>query len=137
MHLQYELNTLRSQRRDAATITLQKPIAYSNGMADPDDIVLGPGVSFPVQGDPRAVIFPIDIGEIPGSSYQEEAVLQQDMERTSGMSDAVMGGSGDGTAGTDTATGIQLIQQAANVRIRLKTKNLEREMIRPAGDSGG
>jgi hypothetical protein len=42
-------------------------------------------------------------------------------------------GSGDGTPGSDTATGIQLVQAAAGVRIKLKTKNLLAETVRPAG----
>lgn len=132
VHLQAELNTLRSQRRDNATMVLQKAFAYSNGLVDPNDLVLGPGVGIPTQGAPRDVLMPIDIGEIPGSSYNEENVLKEDIERTTGVSDALAGGSSGGTAASETATGIQLVQQAATVRIRLKTKNLERETIRPA-----
>lgn len=43
------------------------------------------------------------------------------------------GGDGGGASGSETATGIQLIQAAANVRIALKTKNLLAETVRPAG----
>ena len=132
VHLQHELNTLRSQRRNNATIVLQKAFAYSNGVINPNDLVIGPGVAIPVQGLPRDHLMPIEVGEIPGSSYQEENVLKEDIERTTGVSDALAGGTAAGTPGSDTATGIQLIQQAAGFRIQLKTKNLERELVKPA-----
>jgi hypothetical protein len=36
-HLQYEINTLRSQRRDAATLSLMRTFAYNETAVDPDD----------------------------------------------------------------------------------------------------
>jgi hypothetical protein len=42
-HLQAELNTLRSQRRDNATLKLMQSFAYDDGVIDEDDIVFGPG----------------------------------------------------------------------------------------------
>jgi hypothetical protein len=132
VHLQYELNTLRSQRRDNATMVLQKAFAYAEGMLDPSDLVIGPGKGIPVYGDPRQVIQAIDIGEIPASGYQEEAALKADIELASGTSDTVAGGSGAANASAETATGIQLVQAAANVRVEMKTKQLHAETIKPA-----
>lgn len=132
-HLQYELNTLRSQRRDNATLVLQKAFMYTEGLVDPADLVIGPGVGIPVSAtNLDEVIKPIMIGEIPASGYEEESALKSDIEMTSGISDPVAGGEGGGSASSETATGIQLVQAAANVRIRHKTKNLEWETIRPA-----
>ena len=131
-HLQYELNTLRQQRRDNATLVLQKAFLYKEGRANPADFVIGPGMGIPVLGDPKNDIVPLQFPEIPASGYQEEAALKSDIELASGVSDPVAGGSGDGGGGAETATGVQLIQQAANVRIRHKTKNVEREICRPA-----
>lgn len=130
-HLQYELNTLRSQRRDNATLILQKAFMYTEGrLVDPNDLTIAPGEGIAVYGNPRDVIAPLDFGELPNSSYSEEEALKRDIERTTGVSDSVAGG--DSTGSVDTATGIQLVQSAANVRIAQKTANLEAELINPA-----
>lgn len=130
-HLQAELNTMRSQRRDNATLVLQKTFAYMEGAVDPSHLVMGPGVAIPTLIDPREAIRAIDVGDIPGSSFQEERALKEDMERATGVSDPITGAEAS-TASASTATGIQLIQAAANFRIRLKSRNLEAETIKPA-----
>lgn len=128
-----ELNQLRGQRRDNATVALHRPFMYREGRADPKTFKMGPGVGIPIQGDPSRDIVPLVFPDLPASSYREEGAIKQDMELASGISEATAGGTGSGdTAGTETATGMQLVQQAANVRIRLAGKNLERETIRPA-----
>lgn len=126
-----EMNTLRSQRRDNAALVLQRPFAYFDGLVDPDDIAFGPGIGIPVEGDPREVIFPLPIQDIPASGYAEEDRIKADIERTTGLDDSLAGASGDGGA-AETATGVQLVQQAANVRITQKTKLLQKEVVRPA-----
>lgn len=133
-HLQYELNTLRSQRRDNATLVLQKAFLYADGFVDPKNLKIAPGAGIPVSGtDIRSVIQPLEFGDIPSSSYQESQEIKGDIELSSGVSETLAGGSGDGSASSETATGIQLVQQAAGVRIKLKTKNLLAEVVRPAG----
>lgn len=126
--LQQEMNTLRSQRRDNATLKLQQVVAYAEGLVDADDLQFFPGAAIPVNGDPRELLFPINVGDIPNSGYQEEGNLKSDIEMTTGISDPV---SGTGDA-SQTATGVQLVQAAANVRIQLKTRRLEVETIAPA-----
>ena len=128
-HLQHELNTLRSQRRDNATLVLQKAFLYAEGRVEPENLVIAPSEGIPVYGNPRDVIVPLEVGEIPASGYNEEEALKADIERTVGVSDSVAGGGPDQA---DTATGIQLIQSAANVRIQQKAKNLNAETIAPA-----
>ncbi len=130
-HLQRELNVLRGQRRDNATMALMRAFIYREGRADPSTFRLGPGVGIPVQGDPRADIVPLEFPDLPASSYREEDAIKADIELASGIAETVTGAQGDGGS-SETATGTQLVMQAANVRIRLKTKNLERETIRPA-----
>ena len=130
-HLQYELNTMRSQRRDAATLALNRGYFFSDGMLDPNDAVTGPGMFVPVLGDPREAIFPMPIQDIPASSVSEEEALKADIERTTGIGDPITGAEGQ-TANTQTATGVQLVQAAANFRIRQKAKNLSTETIRDA-----
>lgn len=129
-HLQYEINTLRSQRRDAATLALMRTFAYNETAIDPDDLVFGPGLAIPVNGDPREFLFPIEVPELPASSYREEEAIVGDIERTSGISDPVTGGD---VGASETATGVQLVQAAATMRIQNKTRLLENQIIVPQG----
>lgn len=129
-HLQYELNTLRSQRRDAATLSLMKSFFVQEGRLEDEDFIVGPGELIKVLGNPRDILQPIEFGEVPGSSYTEEEAIKADIERATGVSDSLAGGAEQ--TGTDTATGIQLVQSAAGVRIAQQTKNLEAETITPA-----
>jgi hypothetical protein len=126
-----EMNELRTSRRDNAKLVLQRPFAYFDGLLDPGDIAFGPGVGVPVTGDPREVIFPLPLQDIPASSYQEEARLQADIERVTGIDDSVSGGSGSPQGAAATATGAQLVQAAAGVRIQNKTRRLLAETVAP------
>jgi hypothetical protein len=129
-HLQYEINTLRSQRRDAATLSLMRTFAYNETAVDPDDLVFGPNMAIPVNGDPRDFLFPIPVPELPGSSYREEEAIVGDIQRTSGISDPV---SGADVGASETATGVQLVQAAATMRIQNKARLLETQIIVPQG----
>jgi hypothetical protein len=129
-HLQYEINTLRSQRRDAATLSLMRTFAYNETAVDADDLVFGPNMAIPVNGDPRDFLFPIPVPELPASSYREEQAIISDIERTSGISDPVTGGD---TGASETATGVQLVQAAATMRIQNKARLLETQIIVPQG----
>jgi hypothetical protein len=129
-HLQYEINTLRSQRRDAATLALMRTFAYNETAIDADDLVFGPGLAIPVNGDPREFLFPIEVPELPASSYREEQAIVDDIQRTSGISDPVTGGD---VGASETATGVQLVQAAATMRIQNKTRLLENAIIVPQG----
>jgi len=129
-HLQYEINTLRSQRRDAATLSLMRTFAYNETAVDPDDLVFGPNMAIPVNGDPRDFLFPIPVPDLPASSYREEDAIINDIQRTSGISDPVTGGD---VGASETATGVQLVQQAAGMRIQNKARLLENSIIVPQG----
>jgi hypothetical protein len=131
--LQEEINTLRSQRRDNATITLQRSFFYTEGFIDPGDFKIGPGLGIPVQGDVRDAIMPVPIGDIPNSGYQEESALLADIQRTTGVDDTA---SGSGSV-QQTATGTQLVYQAQSARTKLMTMNLETECVRAAGRQFG
>lgn len=127
-HLQHEINALRGQRRDNANFVIDRVTAYMEGMVDPETLKRGPGALIPTIGNPGEVIFQLPVEDLPASSYREEDAIKADFDRATGIDDSV---SGAGAAG-DTATGTQLVQQAANVRISAKTKNLMAETIRPA-----
>lgn len=125
--LQEELNTLRTQRRYNADLVLQRVFAYHEGMVEKEDIKFGPGYAIPVNGDPRELLFPIQVGDIPNSGYQEEDRLSNDFDRASGISETVAGA---GPVG-ETATGVQLVQSAASRRIEMKTRRLEKQIVGP------
>ena len=126
-HLQYELNTMRGQRRDAATLAMQRGYFYQVGTLDPSKMLTGAGVFNAVFGDPKDVIQPMPFTDIPQSGVSEEEALKADIELTSGMSESAIGSGGESTA-----TGTQLVQQAANLRVRQKTKNLAKQIVGPA-----
>jgi hypothetical protein len=125
--LQNELNWLRTDRRWNAMLKLHQSYAYNDGLVDPSQIKIGPGRLNPVNGDPHDLLVPLTVGDIPNSGYQEEAALLGDIERTTGVSDQTSGG---GSAG-ETATGVQLVQAAAGLRIQAYTHRLELETIAP------
>jgi hypothetical protein len=129
--LQREMNMLRSTRRDNALIALMKPIAYWDGLVDPDEIRFGAGSLIGVPGDPRELLRPLEIGEVPGSSYQEGQAIEADIERVTGISDALAGGDTSGRTFA-TATGAQIVQQATSLRIGNMTRRAEFELIAPA-----
>lgn len=126
--LQEELNTLRTERRYNAALVLQRVFAYHEGLVEKEDIQFGPGFAIGVNGDPRELIFPIQVGDIPNSSYEEEDRITAGIDKVSGISDTVMGA---GLSPGDTATGVQLVQSAASRRIENKTGRLEMEIINP------
>jgi len=125
-HLQWELNTLRGQRRDAATLALNRGYFYQVGTLDPAKIVTGAGVFNPVFANPNEVIQPMPFVDIPQSGESEEQAIKGDIELTSAMSEAVVGSGGE-----ETATGTQLVQAAANLRIKQKAKNLHIDLLVP------
>lgn len=126
-----EMDELRTSRRDNARLALQRPFAYWDGMVDAGDIAFGPAVGIPVDGDPKEALFPLPLQDIPASGYQEEQMLQRDIERVSGVDDTISGAEGGGGA-SQTATGVQMVQAAANVRIQNKTKRIETEVVKHA-----
>lgn len=128
-----ELSTMRTQRRDAATYRLNPPTFFQKGMIERRNMKTGPGVWIPVNGDIRDAVFQPVMGDIPASGYAEEDRLKADIEMTSGVSDPIAGGGGGNTPGTETATGIQLIQAAANVRIAQMARLLLLETLKPLG----
>lgn len=126
--LQAEIDVLRAQRRDNAALKLAQVYAFHDGFIDKNDLQWAPGTAIPVNGDPREMLVQFQVGDIPNSSYMEEDALKGDFDRTSGISDPV---SGVGDA-SQTATGVQLVQAAANIRISNKTRRVEIEVCAPA-----
>lgn len=127
-HLCRELDILRSQRRDSATLALCGGYAFDSGMMDEEDLVFGPAAAIEVRGDPRMALMPLEIKPPPGTSYQEEAAILSDIQRASGLNDALAGGDG---GSINTATEAQLVQSGLSKRIGFKSRRFEAEHIRP------
>jgi hypothetical protein len=125
-HLQRELDTLRSQRRDAATLALAAGYAYDQNAVDEEDLVFGPAAAIPVRNaSPRDALMPLQIKEPPGTSYQEETVIRGDMAAISGENDQMMQ-----PTVASTATEAQLVQAAVSMRIGMKSRRFEVEVVR-------
>lgn len=130
-HLQHELDTLRSQRRDNATSVLHRSYLYLDGMVDPDEMKKGPGMMIPVGTDVSEVLWPFPTDDIPASGYAEEDRIKADMSFVSGIDETIAGGEHGSGPAAETATGIQTVLAAANRRIQAKVENMMREMITP------
>jgi hypothetical protein len=130
-HLQRELDTLRSQRRDAATLALCAGYAYDDGAIDEEDLGVRAGAA--IRGPQRAARAGRDHAaagpDVPGHGYQEEQVIRNDFDAVTGVNDALAGGDG-GAIGT--ATEAQLVQAALSKRIELKSRRFEVEVVRQA-----
>jgi hypothetical protein len=129
-HLQRELDTLRSQRRDSATLALAAGYAYDTAAISEEDLIFGPHMAIPVDNArPSDALFPIPRNEPPGTSYEEEKIIRQDFDTVIGLSDALDPSPG-GTVGT--ATEAQLVQAALGRRIELASRRFEIEVVRHA-----
>lgn len=132
--LNEEMNTLRRQRRDNASLVLQAVFAYADGVVDQDDIRFVPGGAIPVGGgvQPSEALQRIPVGDIPYSGYQEEDRLRADYDRALGLSDPTQGVPVGGTA-----TESQLVFQATTDRIKNMITRLELEVINPGTEQIG
>lgn len=125
--LQRELDTLRSQRRDAATIALARGFSYNPEFVKPEDLVFGPAAAIPVDGDVNEGLKQLQVADVPGSAYQDEAAIMGNFEQVAGMADALDNSpSGEST----TATEAQLVQAAQGRRIEMTSRRFEIEVVR-------
>lgn len=124
-----ELDTLRSQRRDAATLALAAGYAYDSSAVDEDDLVFGPMAAIEVRNaDPRSALMPLQRQEVPGTAYQEEEGILRDLERVVGLQD--MAGGEQFGPNMETATGATLMQAAITRRVENQSRRFEKETVR-------
>ncbi len=129
--LQLELNDLRNQRRDNAALILNKMWKVENG-ANVDEDELVSDVGGIIHTDKMDGVEPLYSPDIPNSSYREETLIKADIQQTTGITDYTKGVASDSLA-NETATGISLMQEAGNARLKLKMMNIE-EAIRQMGE---
>jgi hypothetical protein len=123
--LQIELNDQRNQRCDNVVRSMNQMWKVKSGL-DIDEAML--------QYRPNGIIEVEDTNDITplvpnmlqlNQSMSEEAVIKQDIQFASGVSDFIAGTFQNTTGFNDTATGISLIQAAAQGRIILKAQFLQ------------
>ena len=115
------LDTLRSQRRDAATLALAAGYIFDGAAVDEEDLTWGPMAAIEVRNaDPRSAIVPINRQDVPGTAYEEEKVIRADFDAVSGINEAL--NPGQGTACT--ATEAQLVQASLSRRHRAQVPAL-------------
>jgi hypothetical protein len=121
--LQYELNDMRNQRMDNASMILNRMWIVENA-ANVDEDELVSDVGGVVHTDDINGVQPILMPEVPNSSYREETLIKADIQQTTGITDYTKGVASDAMA-NETATGIALMQEAGSSRLRLKMMNIE------------
>lgn len=123
-HLSREFDTMRSQRRDAVTLSLKSPTAYDDSRVRGDDIDFDPTGLIAVDGDPRSVFLQMPPKDVPQTSFEEEQAMRSDIKETAGLADAA-------SATAATATEAQLAQTETSARIKLLSERFESEIVEP------
>lgn len=121
--LQKELNDMRNQRMDNASLILNRMWLVQNG-ANVDEDELVSDVGGVIHTDKIEGVQALYPPEIPNSSYREETLIKADIQQTTGITDYTKGIASDALA-NETATGISMMQEAGNARIKLKMMNIE------------
>ena len=125
-HNQVERSTLRRQRTDNNTLIINRGWIYNkDAEVDLESLELSrPGMAVgcrPQVGESVAsVIQPLVQGDINGASYKEDQDLDKDSQETSGLLDYAVGSAPERR---ETATTVQLLQNAANLRFDIKIRN--------------
>lgn len=126
MHpLSKEMDAMHNMRVDFGMISTM-PFGFYRPTSniDPETINLEPGALIPVDNPQADVYFP-QMGNRSSFGFQEEAALQQMIERLTGISDLSLGVLGaQGAARTATGTRAILGEASANLDVYLRRMNL-------------
>jgi len=130
-HTQIERSTLRRQRTDNNTLTINSGVVF-NKDADFDIeawTLARPGMAVgarPIDGSIQNAVMPIPRSPISGTSYQDDAALDKDSQEISGLLDYAVGNAPERR---ETATTVQLLQAAANARFDIKVRNFNSSFL--------
>ena len=123
--LQEELNDKRNQRLDNVNLVLQKILAYVEDAVDTKVIknfVFAPGARLPVK-DINAIQW-VEVPDVTQSSYNEERILMQDIQETSGAVNVLMPTSNQADIHR-TASGLFMLKGEAETSIKLIVQLIE------------
>lgn len=128
--LSRELDTYRSMMLDAGVIAMCAGYAYDDQAIDEDDLVFGPASAIRVSNaNPADALMPLPTKDLPRSAYENSRAIMADIERVTGINDALAGGDGGSIS---TATEAQLVQASLSKRVNLKSRRFEIEVCRSA-----
>lgn len=125
-HTQVEMSTLRRQRTDNNAVNINGGfIVDKNADVDTESLSLSrPGMVVGATREPGRpisdVVMPIPRNDISGTSYQDYQELNKDAQDTSGLLDYAVGSAPERR---ETATTVQLLQTAGNMRFDVKIRN--------------
>ena len=132
--LQSELNTMRNQRMDNRNLIINQMWLYNrNAGVDENDLVSRPGGT--IGCDDINSVKPMPIQDTTSISVQEESIVKNDMDRTSGVMPQMMGQL-QATAGDDlqqyntTKGGFLSAVEMAGTRMQYKLENIEQAIKR-------
>jgi hypothetical protein len=127
-HLQRELDSMRSRRADASTLALAAGYAFDPSAVDEEDLDFAPMTAIEVRNaDVRSALMPLQRQDVPGTSYKDEEVIRADIDAVSGANDQLLQ-----PTVSSTATEAQLVQAAVSMRVALKSRRFEIEVVRRA-----
>lgn len=127
-----EATALRNVRLDQANLAVNRMylvdraanINVRNLYARPNGLILTNDVNG---------LKPLDVPEVPGSSYREQAQIDYDIQNTAALASTSNNASNLGKAFGRTATGVSFLQNYTASRISLKVRNLDHMLFRRLG----
>jgi len=128
--LQYELNTMRSQRIDNISLAINR-MFYINRNADIDVTQLKSRPNGYIEVDDMANdIREITFNDVTGSAYKDEEIIKTDMDVTSGVHSYDRG---QNPQRRDTATVASLLTSASSERFKLQAMMLAEDPVTDIG----
>jgi len=127
--LQDELNTMRNQRLDNRKLIMNHMwLVNKNGGINWDDFVSKPGGV--IECNDTSAVVPLPVNDTTQNSVQEEAIIKQDMDRTSGVFQGMTGQlatpvGADSGSFNKTARGFLASIEQAGTRMQYKLDNLD------------
>jgi len=126
--LQKILNDLSNDRLNQIRLFVNTILFYNTTLVpDPDEIISKPGKKIPVNGDPRAAIFPFHPPEITAGAFQEK--VKETIKETTGAYDVVRG-THSATSPQQTAAEVYHLMQQANTRFKFIARTMVEEGIK-------
>lgn len=120
--LQLEINRRRGHLMDILRLTANPMLAVDPSLVeDYNSIVPRPGLVIPVEGGPAGIGW-IPVPAIPNALFEINAIDKADFDTVLGNVDVIQGRRPEGI---EAGVAIELLQEAANVRMRLKVRHME------------
>jgi hypothetical protein len=128
--LQLEINRRRGHLMDILAYTAHPMLAVDPSMVeDYDQIVPRPNLILPVEGGPSGIGW-ISPPPVPPALFEINALDKADFDTILGNVEAMQGRRPEGV---EAGVAIELLQEAANVRMRLKVRHMENS-LKQAGE---